>query len=59
MVESSTLTLTLTYLGTLGVAAVMFLGQIIAFTAMLALAGIVGLLSHGVRLLLGRRRPGS
>jgi hypothetical protein len=51
MIESSTLTLTLTYVGTLGVAAVIFLGQIIAFTAMLALVGIVGVFSHVARLI--------
>ena len=58
MIESSTLTFTLTYAATLGVAAAMFLGQIIAFTAMLVLAGIVGLLANGARLVT-RRRPGS
>ena len=58
MIESSTLTLTLTYVGTLGVAAVIFLGQIIAFTGMLALAGIVGLFSHVARLI-KRSRTGS
>ena len=55
MNEPSTLTFTLTYAATLGVAAVMFLVQIIAFTAMLALAGTVGLLSHGARLITRRR----
>ena len=58
MIESSTLTLTLTYVGTLGVAAVIFLGQIIAFTAMLALDGIVGVFSHVARLIT-RSRTGS
>jgi hypothetical protein len=58
MNEPSTLTFTLTYAATLGVAAVMFLGQVIAFAAMLALAGTVGLLSYGARLIT-RRRPGS
>ncbi|MET4097446.1 hypothetical protein [Arthrobacter sp. UYCu712] len=58
MIESSTLTLTLTYVGTLGVAAVIFLGQIVAFTAMLALAGVVGVLVHAARLIT-RRRTGS
>ncbi len=55
MIESSTLTLTLTYVGTLGVAAVIFLGQIVAFTAMLALAGIVGVLGHAARFITHRR----
>jgi len=58
MIESSTLTFTLAYAATLGVAAVMLLGHIIAFTAMLVLAGIVGLLANGARLITGRR-PGS
>lgn len=58
MNEPSTLTFTLTYAATLGVAAVMFLGQIFAFTAVLALAGAVGLLSYGARLITSRR-PGS
>jgi hypothetical protein len=45
MTETSTLTFTLTYAATLGVAAIMFLGQVIAFTAMLATAGAAGLLT--------------
>ena len=55
MIESSTLTLTLTYVGTLGVAAAIFLGQIVAFTAMLALTGIVCVLGHAARLITPRR----
>lgn len=55
MNEPSTLTFTLTYAATLGVAAVMFLGQIIAFIAVLALAGAVSLLTHGVRKIRRRR----
>lgn len=58
MNEPSTLTFTLTYAATLGVAALMFLGQVIAFTALLALAGTVGLLRQGARLIT-RRRTGS
>lgn len=56
MNEPSTLTFTLTYAATLGVAALMFLGQMIAFSAVLALAGTVGLIRHGARLIT-RRRP--
>jgi hypothetical protein len=55
MNEPSTLTFTLTYAATLGVAAVMFLGQIIAFIAVLALAGAVSLLTHGARKIRRRR----
>jgi hypothetical protein len=55
MNEPSTLTFTLTYAATLGVAAVMFLGQIIAFIAVLALAGAVSLLTRGVRKIRRRR----
>jgi hypothetical protein len=58
MNESSILTFTLTYAATLGVAALMFLGQAIAFTAMLVLAGAAGLLTYGVRAIT-RRQPGS
>ncbi|MDQ0633706.1 hypothetical protein QFZ40_001615 [Arthrobacter pascens] len=57
MIEPLTITFTLTYVGTLGVAMAMFLGQIIAFTAMLVLAGTLVLLTHGARLIM-RRRPG-
>lgn len=58
MNEPSTLTFTLTYAATLGVAALMFLGQLFALTAMLALAGAAGLLTSGARVIT-RRRPGS
>ena len=58
MNEPSILTFTLTYAATLGVAALMFLGQVIAFTAILALAGTVGLLNYGIRAI-RQRRPGS
>ena len=57
MNESSILTFTLTYAATLVVAALMFLGQVIAFTAMLALAGTAGLLTYAARVIT-RRRPG-
>ena len=58
MSEPTVLTFTLTYAATLGVAALMFLDQVIAFTAILALAGAAGLLTHGVKAIT-RRRPGS
>lgn len=58
MNEPSTLTFSLTYAATIGVAALMFLGHIIAFTAILALAGTAGLLTYGARIIT-RRRPGS
>ena len=58
MNELSTLTFVLTYAATLGVAAVMFLAQIVAFTAVLSLAGVVGLLTYAGRRL-RRRRSGS
>lgn len=58
MNEPTILTFTLTYAATLGVAALMFLGQVIAFTALLALAGAAGLLAYGVRAIT-RRRPWS
>ncbi len=45
MPDAETLTLALTYTGTLAVAALMFLGQLAAFTVLLALAGIVRLLN--------------
>ena len=49
MPDAETLTLALTYTGTLAVAAVMFLGQLAAFTILLALAGMVRLLTLPVR----------
>ena len=58
MSEPTVLTFTLTYAATLGGAALMFLDQVIAFTAILALAGAAGLLTHGVKAIT-RRRPGS
>lgn len=58
MNEPSTLTFTLTYAATLGVAAIMFLGQVIAYTAMLAVAGVAALLTYGARVITPRR-PGS
>lgn len=58
MNELSTLTFVLAYAATLGVAAVMFLAQIIAFTAVLSLAGVAGLLTYTGRRL-RRRRSGS
>lgn len=45
MFDVATLSFTLTYAGTLAVAALMFIGQLAAFTVLLTLAGIVRLLT--------------
>ncbi|WP_185982271.1 hypothetical protein [Arthrobacter sp. KBS0703] len=45
MNDPSTLGFALTYAGTLGVAALMFLAQVIAFTGLLVLAGTTSLLA--------------
>jgi hypothetical protein len=57
MPDAETLTLALTYTGTLAVAALMFLGQLAAFTVLLALAGIVRLLALPVHARTRRRKP--
>jgi hypothetical protein len=49
MNDPSTLSYTLTYAGTLAVALLLFLGQVIAVTALLALAGTATLLTSAVR----------
>ena len=59
MPDAETLTFALTYTGTLVVAALMFLGQLAAFTVLLALAGIVRLLTLPVHALTRRERPAS
>lgn len=56
MRDSSTLVFTLTYAGTLGVALLMFLGQLAAFTALLAIAASAKLLIHAARASRRRRR---
>jgi hypothetical protein len=45
MPDAATLSFTLTYTGTLAVAALMIFGQLAAFTILLALAGVVRLLA--------------
>jgi hypothetical protein len=54
MPDAETLTFALTYAGTLAVAALMFFGQFAAFTILLALAGIVRLLTLPVHALTRR-----
>jgi hypothetical protein len=54
--DPSTLSFALTYAGTLGVAALIFLSQLIAFTALLVLAGTVTLLVRSARVITRRRR---
>ncbi|WP_427136657.1 hypothetical protein [Pseudarthrobacter sp. S9] len=56
MPDATTLVFSLTYVGTLAVALLMFLGQLIAFTALLALAATGRLLTYAVRALLRRLR---
>lgn len=56
MNDSSTLSFALTYAGTLGVAVLMFLGQFIAFTALLVLAGTLSVLARAARTVAQRRR---
>lgn len=51
MNDPSTLSFALTYVGTLGVAVLIFFGQIMAFTILLVLAGIITLLGQTVRLI--------
>jgi threonine/homoserine efflux transporter RhtA len=57
MPDAETLTLALTFTGTLAVAALMFLGQLAAFTVLLALAGIVRLLTLPVAARTRRKKP--
>lgn len=52
MTDAATLSFSLTYTGTLAVAALMFLGQLAAFTILLTVAGIVRLLALPIRALL-------
>ncbi len=52
MPDSSTVAYFLTFTGTLAVALALFLGQVAAFTALLALAGICKLLAVSARALL-------
>ncbi|MDR6505718.1 hypothetical protein [Arthrobacter oryzae] len=49
MNETTNLSSALTYAGTLGVAALMFLSQLLAFTALLVLAGTVSLFTIAAR----------
>lgn len=56
MPDPSTLAFGLTYAGTLAVALLMFLGQLAAFTALLAIIGTAKLLDISVRALI-RPRP--
>lgn len=51
MHDSSTLVFNLTYAGTLGVALPMLLGQLAAFTALLAIATTAKLLIYAIRIL--------
>jgi hypothetical protein len=54
--DPPTLSFALTYAGTLGVAALMLLCQLIAFTALLVLAGALSLLARTARVITHRRR---
>jgi hypothetical protein len=47
--DPSTLSFALTYAGTFGVAALMFVGQTIAFTALLVIAGTLRFLAWAAR----------
>jgi hypothetical protein len=53
--EPSTLSFALTYAGTLGVAVLLFLGQLISFTALLVLAGTMTFLARTARVITRRR----
>jgi hypothetical protein len=55
-VNNSTLDFALTYAGTLGVAMLMFLGQVMAFTALLVLTGTLSALAWTARAITHRRR---
>lgn len=54
MLDASTVALSLTFFGTLGVAFLLFVGQFLAFTVLLGLAALGQLLSYAVRVM----RPG-
>ncbi|UKA69074.1 hypothetical protein LFT44_21370 (plasmid) [Arthrobacter sp. FW306-05-C] len=54
MFDPATLSFALTYAGTLAVAALMFIGQLAAFTILLTLAGIVWILTLPVCTLIRR-----
>jgi hypothetical protein len=54
--DLSTLSLSLTYAGTLGVALLIFLGQSLVFAALLVLAGSLSLLVWTARIITGWRR---
>ena len=54
MPDAATLSFVLTYIGTLAVAALMFLGQLVVFAILLALAGVFKLLPLPGRALTSR-----
>lgn len=56
MNDLSTLSFSLTYAGTLGVALLIFLGQAVVFATLLVLAGSLSLLAWTGRILTGWRR---
>jgi hypothetical protein len=55
--DAESFTLSLTYFGTVAVAALMFLAQLAAFTLLLALAGVVRLLTLPVQRRTRREKP--
>lgn len=56
MNDLSTLSLSLIYAGTLGVALLIFLGQAVVFTTLLVLAGSLSLVAWTGRIITGRHR---
>lgn len=56
MNDLSTLSFSLTYAGTLGVALLIFLGQAVVFAILLVLAGSLSLLAWTGRIITRRRR---
>ena len=56
MNDLSTLSFSLTYAGTLGVALLIFLGQAVVFATLLVLAGSLSLLAWTGRIITGWRR---
>jgi hypothetical protein len=54
--DPSTLSFALTYAGTLGVAVLLFFGQVMAFTALLVLAGAIAVLGQVVHVVSRRIR---
>lgn len=56
MNEPSTLSFSLTYAGTIGVALLIFLGQAVVFTTLLILAGSLSLVAWTGRIIMGRHR---